>query len=224
LVIDNLDEETGESLWIGTNGHANSVLGGTGSSSANSSNVFDQRGGTGWTDNNPTQHWANFGDSPDGNGPGDNGSWGFRDTDAQATNAPYDPTFGGSSENWEVDEWGVDESGATKQNQFHKFSCSKCHNPHASRLPKLMITNCLDTKHNTWDNQFQYADAGSNNTGRELANWTSAQNCHRYGQQIGNSANTTEYDNTVEAAAPTAGVGAGWNKVTPWASDTNGGE
>ncbi|SNB47719.1 CxxxxCH/CxxCH domain-containing protein [Geobacter sp. DSM 9736] len=29
----------------------------------------------------------------------------------------------------------------------HNYTCSKCHTPHASALPRLMITNCLDTKH-----------------------------------------------------------------------------
>jgi hypothetical protein len=51
--------------------------------------------------------------------------------------------------------WGATVDGATDLTgttdvQYHKFSCSKCHNPHASRLPRLMITNCLDTSHNTW--------------------------------------------------------------------------
>ncbi|MBU0728664.1 MAG: hypothetical protein KKA70_02875, partial [Proteobacteria bacterium] len=29
----------------------------------------------------------------------------------------------------------------------HYFSCSKCHQPHASGLPRLMQTNCLDFQH-----------------------------------------------------------------------------
>ena len=29
----------------------------------------------------------------------------------------------------------------------HNFTCSKCHKPHSSGLPKLMVTNCLDYKH-----------------------------------------------------------------------------
>jgi len=29
----------------------------------------------------------------------------------------------------------------------HNYSCSKCHTPHNSRLPRLMVTNCLDSKH-----------------------------------------------------------------------------
>jgi len=29
----------------------------------------------------------------------------------------------------------------------HKYSCSKCHIPHNSRLPRLMVTNCLNFSH-----------------------------------------------------------------------------
>ena len=29
----------------------------------------------------------------------------------------------------------------------HKYSCSKCHTVHNARLPRLMVTNCLDKKH-----------------------------------------------------------------------------
>ena len=29
----------------------------------------------------------------------------------------------------------------------HNYPCSKCHTPHNSGLPRLMITNCLDSRH-----------------------------------------------------------------------------
>jgi hypothetical protein len=32
-------------------------------------------------------------------------------------------------------------------NVQHTFTCSKCHAPHTSELPRLMITNCLDYNH-----------------------------------------------------------------------------
>ncbi|KAF0216822.1 MAG: cytochrome C family, partial [Geobacteraceae bacterium] len=38
-----------------------------------------------------------------------------------------------------VKGWGV--------NNEHSFTCSKCHQPHNSGLPRLMKTNCLDYKH-----------------------------------------------------------------------------
>lgn len=92
----------------------------------------------------------------------------------------------------------------TAQNNFHNFSCSKCHSPHASRLPRLMITNCLDVKHNTWDDSqgvpANWA-AGTNNA-KQLAYAPTAQNCHRY-------VNTTDANRELSGEA-------GWNSVTPW--------
>lgn len=32
-------------------------------------------------------------------------------------------------------------------NTEHSFTCSKCHQPHSSALPRLMVTNCLDYQH-----------------------------------------------------------------------------
>lgn len=68
-----------------------------------------------------------------------------------------------------------------------------------------MITNCLDTKHNTWDNNYQLNAKTGNNLNRSLSNWTSAQNCHRRG---GIDPSDTRAD--------AAGIGSGWNNVTPW--------
>lgn len=110
------------------------------------------------------------------------------------------------------DDWGVDETGSTTEANYHKFSCSKCHNPHASRLPALMITNCLDTKHNTWDNSYQRntrGTSGSNiNYNRRLSNWSSAQNCHRL--------RGDDPTDTSDVAAPDVPGNRGWNTVTPW--------
>ncbi|ALC15473.1 hypothetical protein DSOUD_0685 [Desulfuromonas soudanensis] len=108
--------------------------------------------------------------------------------------------------------WGANTNNALDSN-YHNFSCSKCHNPHASRLPRLMITNCLDTKHNTWDNQAgvgsipstttRNADGGAypsvDNALVTFSQATSAQNCHR-----------------VKDPAFSQSRGAGWNNVTPW--------
>jgi len=221
LKIDGLDQKSDAGgLWIGTNGHANSVKGGTGSTSANSSNIFDARGGvTTNTSDNPLMHYQ--GTSTPGN---QSGSHGFRGSVSSglrytpyageySTGGTYTRPYG-----YNQDEWVVDETGATKENQYHKFSCSKCHNPHASRLPKLMITNCLDTVHNTWDNQFPMSAVGTLNTNREVAQWTSAQNCHRYSES--NNANTGSPEYRASRQASPAGSGAGWNKVTPWMSNS----
>jgi len=64
-----------------------------------------------------------------------------------------------------------------------------------------MITNCLDTKNNTWDDQYQGDAKWSNWTNvtpgnnKQLSQAHTAQNCHR---------------ETGEASGP------GWNNVTPW--------
>ncbi len=38
-------------------------------------------------------------------------------------------------------------SGGNKSNAIHAYTCSKCHTPHNYRLPRLLVTNCLDAKH-----------------------------------------------------------------------------
>ena len=99
--------------------------------------------------------------------------------------------------------WGAKVDATTLDVGYHAFTCSKCHNPHASRLPKLLITNCLDTTHETWaasNGSVQTVwNAGNNSTvydrDETTATHNTAQNCHRYdrGDNVG-----------------------GWNKVTPW--------
>ncbi|QVW34712.1 CxxxxCH/CxxCH domain-containing protein [Geobacter sulfurreducens] len=38
-------------------------------------------------------------------------------------------------------------SGGNANNKVHAFTCSKCHTPHNAKLPRLLVTNCLDVKH-----------------------------------------------------------------------------
>jgi hypothetical protein len=101
-------------------------------------------------------------------------------------------------------DWGATVDANTIDQMYHQFSCSKCHNPHASRLPKLLITNCLDVQHNTWDDdktaQSLYTAAALTNVDRgwRSAYYASAQNCHRYSN------------------LRTAANKGGWNKVSPW--------
>ncbi|OGW36165.1 MAG: cytochrome C [Nitrospirae bacterium GWC2_56_14] len=45
-------------------------------------------------------------------------------------------------------------------NTEHAYTCSKCHKPHASGMPRLMMTNCLDYKHR--GRQASGGQAGSN--------------------------------------------------------------
>jgi hypothetical protein len=103
---------------------------------------------------------------------------------------------------WQGFYWGVTVDDTTVDDTFHNFTCSKCHNPHASWLPRLMITNCLDVEHNTWDDQFTGDSNWSTWTSstldyntQELGKTSTAQNCHRYDSTNGE---------------------AGWNSITPW--------
>ena len=102
-------------------------------------------------------------------------------------------------------DWGASIDIVTTDNMYHQFSCSKCHNPHASRLPKLMITNCLDIRHNTWDdsnsslqNTFTASALDVVDRNQRAAYYASAQNCHRFDP------------------ARTGVERGGWNQVTPW--------
>jgi len=126
---------------------------------------------------------------------------GLRNKDFDAGIA-VDPTLGGRyGYQAGTFEWGVTMNDTTVDADFHNFTCSKCHTPHASRLPRLMITNCLDTQNNTWDDALSSNANWSNwpnltpGNNKQLSQAHTAQNCHRY---------------TGEASGP------GWNTVTPW--------
>ena len=199
---------TAANAWIGSNGHSNASIGGTGSVKANifrnsdrsATAIVTGQNGAG----NPTMAYRHA--------VGDRG-YGFRPLTGTDTEGWYllpamnlnDRPYGFNFYNWGAT---VDES--TINTQYHKFSCSKCHNPHASRLPRLLITNCLDTKHNTWDTRagVQTIPTTPNSNGTAVStenrnttfsNATSAQNCHRLR----------------DPAQPQA-KGSGWNRVSPW--------
>jgi hypothetical protein len=234
--MDVIDDNTGAiggsvGLWLGVNGHSNSALGGTANSAIlanilNYTNIAaDAPAGTGRNvaGGAPVFTTTKYAD-------GANPSMGYTNhTDGTALTyaAGFRSLYSGkgyanvtalnnlvkvTSYNAYVDfDWGVTEDDATTDKGYHAFTCSKCHNPHASRLPKLMITNCLDTKKNTWDDDqpqiplFGSEAKNSDNTvtgldsdGQYIGNATSAQNCHRLGDPS------------------TGGTGGGWNTVTPW--------
>ncbi|GAM09961.1 doubled CXXCH motif protein [Geobacter sp. OR-1] len=64
------------------------------------------------------------------------------------------PNAGGTAPTWKttsrihntVTGWGSTSTG-NAGNVVHSYTCSKCHAPHVSQLPRLMVTNCLDVKH-----------------------------------------------------------------------------
>ncbi|MDA8429217.1 MAG: CxxxxCH/CxxCH domain-containing protein [Geobacteraceae bacterium] len=68
--------------------------------------------------------------------------------------AVLNSTAAASSSNWKtmtrihnsVKGW-ASTGGGNAGNVKHAYTCSKCHTPHNSRLPRLLVTNCLDAKH-----------------------------------------------------------------------------
>ncbi|MBI5443232.1 MAG: CxxxxCH/CxxCH domain-containing protein, partial [Deltaproteobacteria bacterium] len=199
---------------LSSNGHANSAIGGTGASAPQASNIYDE------LIRNQTNKPFTTGATPYRAGAP---AMALR----QLTNA-YRPSslrstwrgFGylpaadyRARAYWNYD-WGATVNGATLDNQYHKFPCSKCHAPHASQLPRLLLTNCLDVKHATWGASYGvYGPAGTTNT-YAGASWpisvengsvnnlnsTAAQNCHRLPNKV-------QFPNA---------LGLGWNRVSPW--------
>jgi hypothetical protein len=72
-----------------------------------------------------------------------------------------------------------------------------------------MITNCLDTNHNTWEDNSTFTGGAlpAPWTGVRHSQWSSAITCHRL-------------DARATAATSVTTLGKGWNTVTPWIEDT----
>lgn len=195
--IDNLNEfdfnelgnaEAANVSWVGTNGHSNAVLGGTGLQEVN---IFSE------AVRKPVDGYCgpNGADDNDGNAANDDGycagypdmayqqfsdetnvrGFGLRGHIMEGEGFYVDPNVRVNQPYAYTDyAWGATVDETTPDSQYHQFSCSKCHNPHASRLPRLMITNCLDIEHNTWDDapvgvrngtEVQISGSGNGNNG-----------------------------------------------------------
>jgi hypothetical protein len=205
--VDALDQKTDENLWLSTNGHSNSALGGTGSVAVN---IFDYTHGRPVPNTNAqlaTEGFSNrIPDMANQRGAsvaGDNYFvYGYR----LKTWNPQTHSLNNEPIDAIAYDWGVTVDAGTTDKWYHQFSCSKCHNPHASRLPKLMITNCLDITHNSWDdNKNTQTRSTSSTTDRNktTAYFASAQNCHRRDS----SRNAANFDDAING---------GWTKATPW--------
>jgi len=99
----------------------------------------------------------------------------------------------------------------------HQFPCSKCHKPHASGLPRLMQTNCLDYQHR----------GGIGSGGTPTHEYDSHDNSAHYGYPIANvMGNTSLHEWELECHAkvtPAQNPGQAdwktkqlWNNVTMW--------
>jgi predicted CxxxxCH...CXXCH cytochrome family protein len=196
--VDTMDYTSGEALWVGSNGHAAAAIGGTGTGAAN---IFDYSHGrptpavnSGATTQVPAMGYTGFATL--------GRAYGYR-----GSGGNYTPKYA-SSYAYNSYNWGATVNGTTINAKYHQFPCAKCHNPHASRLPKLMITNCLDINHNSWDDnkstQSRYTAAAltdKTSPRNQTAYFDSAQNCHRA-------------DDGQKSRA--VGQKPGWNLVTPW--------
>jgi hypothetical protein len=145
---------------------------------------------------------------------------------------------GGSPSSWTHDgpvgyRWGVDPGWATgttpnriptnkggAQSAYHRFPCSKCHTPHASRLPRLMVTNCLDVGSSDTvlkNTSYVYPQTtipvaeGEFGLPQSVKPWEFAVTCHA--DRDGKPARSTGTSQQWYTTAPGT---SGWNDVTPW--------
>lgn len=195
----------GSSMWRDSmsNGHSNAALGGTG---ANRRNIFDGFiGGTSSGMHMAMQgtldYSGDFGiaifdgylvkngpffDAYDGAGrtntnhpPKNLGFYGGTvGSFTQGANGQFTAWFNGSTLSTDMAAVGTDGSKASGLNaRAHSFTCSKCHSPHATGLPALLITNCLDTSAGTWSKSYNGLNIGPKAT----SSWgqVAAMNCHR---------------------------------------------
>jgi hypothetical protein len=194
--VDTMDYYTGTSLWQGTNGvnngHSNSALGGT-SDTGKRNNLFDARRGSNYM---AAQRGVNFEDyGKDYSGQPFRSYFSSAEPGkSNASNAPprntgwYGGTAGSATRGGQYGTWygtGIGNDGSSGAVRAHSFSCSKCHTPHASHLPALLITNCLDQTLSTWtDSTGTVGVAGSHANADDMRN-----NCHR------NEGTTTGWNN-----------------------------
>ena len=212
--------------WIGTNGHAAVVKGGGSSVAVNLFTMAKRFPTTTWaayTGNGsqkgaPLMAYHNALSYDSKKAVWGTGYWaqGLRGTDGTAYQ--FSPRVDTSTRQYNYGNynWGATVvqkntdgtmSESSTDSSFHQFTCSKCHNPHASRLPRLLVTNCLDTNHNTWDDTLTTSNDAAlavENRNITLSQATSAQNCHRLADQ------------NYPQAGPQGTTTGGWNKITPW--------
>lgn len=207
---DSMDYYTGSSLWrTGTNGHSNSTLGGSGTGADIFNGRRDLPDTTEYSMWN--QVAVDFQGSGERRWGSDDGyrppglpvpardvlpfGWAFENLQIDDNNdwAPPFNTgwYGGTAGIKERDSTGDYDNWFTSGNvgsqngssgRAHDFSCSKCHTPHASGLPALLMTNCLDIDVATWTATGRNANNNNMTVGPGAANAyarRAAGNCHR---------------------------------------------
>lgn len=110
--------------------------------------------------------------------------------------------------------------GSTK----HSFTCSKCHTPHANRLPRLLVTNCLNSAHagqvssggRNYDSHSisysftrqYYKSSGSGSGSWSTGGSGSGGGNHKRSESHGASNDTGSCHTSRESKS--------WNNVSPW--------
>jgi len=138
-------------MWQGTNGHSNSSLGG---SRTGAVDLFNAHRNT--TD--PDQLYS-MGMQYHRNGSGDIGVC-YSGCDPNVPQSTFRGILRNLSNwfdetdfsNWYNTTGGTIGGGSGPGTRAHDFTCSKCHTPHASGLPALLIHNCLDQSAADWSN------------------------------------------------------------------------
>ncbi|MDH3392577.1 MAG: CxxxxCH/CxxCH domain-containing protein, partial [Desulfobulbaceae bacterium] len=113
-----------------------------------------------------------------------------------------------------VKGWEYPLGSATK----HKFSCSKCHAPHSTGQPRLMVTNCMD-----WTHKGRTANStGATASGTyEMCGWGDGRIPGNYNYDACDSWGQGSYTAACHEAQNAHAVGdtdQSWNMLTPWGS------
>ncbi len=113
-------------------------------------------------------------------------------------------------------------------NSKHSFPCAKCHTPHATeRLPRLMISNCLNSKHkgrqkNNLTPALIMSDstdtAGPSNSDHRSGNGRYAAGGMGSNGKIGFGLGVSCHDSIGTGGYPDSNL---WNNVTPWLDKDN---
>jgi len=124
-------------------------------------------------------------------------------------------------------------TGNNANNTMHGYSCSKCHTPHSSCLPRLTISNCLDVSHrnrvvsggNFSSHSFDRAGdgggqgrgpAGGGGWGSQPNQWGNNSGAAYLWGTAGTSGTHRPAYPTCHDTATGAPTNQLWNNVTPW--------
>jgi hypothetical protein len=105
-----------------------------------------------------------------------------------------------------VKGWGWN---AGDQEREHSFTCSKCHQPHVSGLPRLMRTNCLNYPHRGQQVSGGIPGSSSNYFGKFPYGWW------RKGEFPQGSTGTCHAADTANGSGGWP-ANQSWNNITPW--------